>query len=144
MRLILTSLLLIFVLTHTDAQKTFYPDGYYFSNSEIKKGDWNFEWLGIMVEPAKDFKNFVSVRFRNIKTDKRVDIETKKYYIKRDSTSITFYNNLIGELSINGHFTRSKVPYEDNQLTSKTIVFVGSYKLNNKTFPLSFTWGEGD
>jgi hypothetical protein len=144
MKLILTSLLLIFVLTHTNAQKTFYPDGYYFSNSEIKKGDWNFEWLGIMIEPAKDFKNFVCVRFRNIKTDKWVDIETKKYYINRDSTSITFNNKLIGELAIKGHFTHSKVPYDDNEITSKTIVFVGSCKLNNKTFPLTFTWGEGD
>jgi hypothetical protein len=131
-------------VTGANAQKTFYPDGYYFPNLEIKKGDWNFEWLGIMIEPTKDFKNFVSIRFRNVKTDKWIDIETKKYYIKRDSTSIFFNNTIIGEFAINGHFTRSEVPYEDKQITSKTIVFVGSYKLDNKIFPLTFTWGEGD
>ncbi|MDB5276148.1 MAG: hypothetical protein JWR61_1103 [Ferruginibacter sp.] len=144
MRLIAIFLFFFLVVVEANAQKNYYPDGYYFSNSEIKKGDWSFDWLGIMIEPAKNLRNFVSVRFRNVKTDKWADIETKRYYINRDSTSITFNSKLIGEFVINGRFTPSKVPYNDNQITSKTIVFVGSYKLNNKTFPLTFTWGEGD
>jgi hypothetical protein len=144
MRLIFLFLLLLVVDTDAEAQKNYYPDGYFFPNSDIKKGDWILEWLGIMIDPGKDFKNFVSARFRNVKTDRWIDIETKRYSIKRDSTSITFHNKWIGEFVINGHFTRDKVPNEDKHINSETIIFVGTYKLNNKTFPLNFTWGEGD
>jgi len=144
MRIILFFLLSFIASTNTEAQKSYYPDGYYFPNTEIKKGNWNFEWMGIMIEPVKDFKNFVSARFRNLKTDKWIVIQTKKYRIKRDSTSITFNNKLTGELIISGHFTHHKVPYDDKSVTSKTIVFVSSYKSDNKTIPVSFTWGEGD
>lgn len=144
MRRVTFFLILCVAVTKATGQRNFHPDGYYFPNSQVKKGDWNFEWLGIMIETTKESENFVSVRFRNVKTDKWIDVETKKYYIKHDSTSIVFNNKLIGEFTINGHFTHSKAPYDDKEMTSKTVVFIGFYKLNKKSFPVGFTWGEGD
>jgi hypothetical protein len=117
------------------AQKDLYPDGYYFITPlVIETGPWQMEWLNIFTQPVEGLKNHVSVRFRNTKTGKWIDIATREYSITRQSTSLTFKDRRIGYLIINGYFT----PKEDY------FILTGKITFKEKIYPVELYSTEGD
>jgi hypothetical protein len=141
-----TIIFLSYCLTaNSQSVNKFYPDGYYFTNTVIKNNGWKFEWLSIMITPTKEFKKSVSVRLRNLKTDKWIDIPTENYHITRGSVNITFNHTHLGRLSFNGHFTQLQPPGDNLEIEAiETIVFVGICNLNQKKIPITFIWSERD
>lgn len=135
----------IFLSAKGQSVNDFYPDGYYFTNTVIKNNGWEFEWLSVMIKPTKGFKKSVSIRLRNLRNEKWVDIETENYHIAKDSVIITFENTHLGRLCFTGHFTHSNPPGDNIETQSmETIVFVGTCNFNKRKLPIAFSWSEGD
>ena len=93
-----------------------------------------------MTQPIQGLKNSVSVRFRNSKTGKWVDIEAKEYKITYDSMKVLFNNYRFGQLSFQGKFIHLKAIEEhvDN------FDFVSSFTYKGQTKPIKFSVSDGD
>jgi hypothetical protein len=145
MRIILSLLLLNpFLRLNAQNKERFYPDGYYFPQASIKIKNWEFDWLSIFIEPSKDFKPSVSLRLSDPKTGKFNNIDSHKYSIEKDSTVILFSSKSLGKLLLKGRYTISKLPFGNPEVNYDTIVFIGNFTVNATTYPVKFTWFEGD
>jgi hypothetical protein len=138
-------LLLIPTLTNGQAKNSFDLDGYYFTETVIKNGDWQFDWLSIMVKPIVGEKKRVSVRFINVKTSKWIDIEAKAYKVEFDSVKIVFADKRIGDLSFQGQYVYSNKSNKKKPLiATENIELIGTFTFKNKTLPIKFSCAEGD
>lgn len=145
MKKIFCFLLLIATLINGQTKNSFDPDGYYFSETIIKNADWQFEWLSIIVKPIMGEKSTVSVRFRNLKTSKWIDIETKDYKVQFDSVRIVFSDKRIGVLSFQGHYAYSIKSKQGKPLiATENIDLIATFTFKNKTLPIKFSCAEGD
>lgn len=135
----------IAILTNGQTNNTFDPDGYYFTETLIKNGDWQFDWLSIMVKPIVGEKKTVSVRLKNVKTSKWIDIEAKAYKVEFDSVKIVFSDKRIGNLSFQGHYVYSNKSKQGKPLiATENINLIATFTFKNKTLPIKFSCAEGD
>jgi hypothetical protein len=145
MKIITLSLLTLYISATGQTTNNFYPDGYYFTKPIIQNEQWNFAWLLISIKPDKNSKKSVSIRFENFKTGKWTDTETTDYFLTPTNVKITFKKSPVGTLSFIGHFIHPIPPIADKEVKAlETIVFVGTGKINGKSFPVKFFWSEGD
>ncbi len=101
-----------------------------------------FQWISIMTEPIKGIKNSVSVRFRNSKTQKWVDIETNDYVINYDSMKATFNDTRIGQLSFQGKIIHLNSKNKEND--SDNLDFLSTFTYRGQTLPIKFRKIDGD
>lgn len=142
MRIILSLLLLCsFLRINAQKKERFYPDGYYFPKASLKVKNWEFDYLSIFIESSKDYKPSVSLQLLDTKSNKINRIESHKYSIEKDSTVILFSSKSLGKLLLQGRFTISK---HSSEVNYGTIVFIGNFTVNTTTYPVKFTWFEGD